>query len=113
MSRPPLLIRGGENAKGRLRTCDSLEILSQPTFPASWTAVPRQEGNSTRPDVRFHSPARRDPFDRFLRFVGYFTAIGGPLPLIRKSLILIHRYLGIIFSLVFLIWFVSGIAMIY
>jgi hypothetical protein len=32
---------------------------------------------------------------------------------IRRSLILIHRYLGIALSLVFLIWFVSGIAMIY
>jgi PepSY-associated TM region len=32
---------------------------------------------------------------------------------IRKSLILIHRYLGIVFSLLFLMWFVSGIAMIY
>ena len=33
--------------------------------------------------------------------------------LIRKALILIHRYLGIVLSVVFLIWFVSGIAMIY
>jgi PepSY-associated TM region len=32
---------------------------------------------------------------------------------LRKSLILIHRYLGIVFSLLFLMWFVSGIAMIY
>jgi hypothetical protein len=31
----------------------------------------------------------------------------------RKSLILIHRYLGIALSLLFLVWFVSGIAMIY
>jgi len=32
---------------------------------------------------------------------------------LRKSLILIHRYLGIVFSLLFLMWFISGIAMIY
>src|SRR5678816_970860 len=32
---------------------------------------------------------------------------------IRKSLILIHRYLGIILSLLFLVWFISGIAMVY
>ena len=33
--------------------------------------------------------------------------------LLRKALILIHRYLGILLSLLFLVWFVSGIAMIY
>jgi len=32
---------------------------------------------------------------------------------LRKSLILAHRYLGILLSLLFLVWFVSGIAMIY
>jgi uncharacterized iron-regulated membrane protein len=32
---------------------------------------------------------------------------------VRKWLILIHRYLGIALSLVFVMWFVSGIAMIY
>jgi hypothetical protein len=32
---------------------------------------------------------------------------------VRKWLILIHRYLGIALSLVFLMWFMSGIAMIY
>lgn len=32
---------------------------------------------------------------------------------IRKSLILIHRYLGVVLSVPFLVWFVSGIAMIY
>jgi len=32
---------------------------------------------------------------------------------VRKALILIHRYLGIVLCLIFLIWFVSGIAMIY
>jgi len=31
----------------------------------------------------------------------------------RKLLILVHRYLGIVFSLLFFTWFVSGIAMIY
>jgi hypothetical protein len=31
----------------------------------------------------------------------------------RKSLILIHRYLGIVLSLLFVMWFVSGIGMIY
>jgi len=31
----------------------------------------------------------------------------------RKLLILVHRYLGILFSLLFFMWFVSGIAMIY
>src|SRR5262249_22453453 len=35
------------------------------------------------------------------------------MPVVRKSLILIHRYLGIVFSLLFLVWFISGIAMIY
>ena len=33
--------------------------------------------------------------------------------LIRKSLILIHRYLGIVLSLLFTVWFLSGIGMIY
>ena len=33
--------------------------------------------------------------------------------LLRKALILIHRYLGILLSLLFLVWFISGIAMIY
>ncbi len=32
---------------------------------------------------------------------------------LRKWTILTHRYLGIVFSLVFVVWFVSGIAMIY
>ena len=32
---------------------------------------------------------------------------------VRRVLILIHRYLGIVFSLLFLMWFISGIAMIY
>src|SRR5688572_25363534 len=32
---------------------------------------------------------------------------------IRKSLILAHRYLGIVLSLMFLMWFVTGIGMIY
>jgi hypothetical protein len=32
---------------------------------------------------------------------------------IRKSLILIHRYLGIVLSVPFVLWFVSGIAIIY
>ena len=31
----------------------------------------------------------------------------------RKLLILVHRYLGIVFSLLFFTWFVSGVAMIY
>jgi uncharacterized iron-regulated membrane protein len=31
----------------------------------------------------------------------------------RKSLILIHRYLGIVLSLLFVIWFISGIGMMY
>jgi hypothetical protein len=31
----------------------------------------------------------------------------------RKSMILIHRYLGIVLSLLFVVWFVSGIGMIY
>ena len=31
----------------------------------------------------------------------------------RKSLILIHRYLGIVLSLLFLVWFISGIGMMY
>src|SRR5215471_12368741 len=31
----------------------------------------------------------------------------------RKLLVLIHRYLGIVFSLLFFTWFASGIAMIY
>jgi hypothetical protein len=35
------------------------------------------------------------------------------LKLVRKSLIIIHRYLGISLCLLFLMWFVSGIAMIY
>ena len=35
------------------------------------------------------------------------------LRFIRKSLILIHRYLGIVLCLLFFTWFVSGIAMIY
>ena len=37
----------------------------------------------------------------------------GSLSAIRKLLILIHRYLGIVLCLLFLTWFVSGIAMIY
>src|SRR5436853_7915737 len=32
---------------------------------------------------------------------------------LRKWLILIHRYLGIVLSLLFVMWFVSGIAMIF
>jgi len=32
---------------------------------------------------------------------------------VRKSLILVHRYLGIALSLLFVVWFASGIAMIY
>jgi hypothetical protein len=32
---------------------------------------------------------------------------------VRKSLILIHRYVGIVLSLLFVVWFVSGIGMIY
>src|SRR5688572_7877800 len=32
---------------------------------------------------------------------------------VRKLLILTHRYLGIVLSLLFLTWFISGIAMIY
>jgi hypothetical protein len=35
------------------------------------------------------------------------------LSIIRKTLILIHRYLGIVLSLLFLMWFITGIAMIY
>lgn len=35
------------------------------------------------------------------------------MKLVRKSLIIIHRYLGISLCLLFLMWFVSGIAMIY
>ena len=31
----------------------------------------------------------------------------------RKSLILAHRYLGIALSLMFVMWFVTGIGMIY
>ena len=33
--------------------------------------------------------------------------------LLQRSLILLHRYLGIPLSFVFVLWFVSGIAMIY
>src|SRR5688572_28863732 len=32
---------------------------------------------------------------------------------VRKSLILIHRYLGIALSLLFVVWFISGIGMMY
>ena len=32
---------------------------------------------------------------------------------LRRSLIVLHRYLGIPLSFLFVIWFVSGIAMIY
>jgi hypothetical protein len=35
------------------------------------------------------------------------------MPMFRKWLILIHRYLGIALSLLFVVWFVSGIAMMY
>ncbi len=35
------------------------------------------------------------------------------MPWLRRSLILAHRYLGIALSLVFVMWFLSGIAMIY
>src|SRR5262245_36215334 len=35
------------------------------------------------------------------------------MPRFRRWLILVHRYLGIALSLLFLLWFVSGIAMIY
>ena len=35
------------------------------------------------------------------------------MPWLRKCTILIHRYLGIPFSVLFAVWFVSGIAMIY
>ena len=31
----------------------------------------------------------------------------------RKSLILAHRYLGIVLGLLFLVWFISGIGMMY
>src|SRR5688572_9540520 len=32
---------------------------------------------------------------------------------LRKFLILVHRYLGIVLSLLFVVWFASGIAMMY
>src|SRR5918993_1546669 len=32
---------------------------------------------------------------------------------VRKSLILIHRYLGMVLSLLFVVWFISGIGMMY
>ena len=35
------------------------------------------------------------------------------MPTIKRLLILLHRYLGILLSLLFLLWFLSGIAMIY
>ena len=35
------------------------------------------------------------------------------MPPFRTWLILVHRYLGIALALLFLMWFVSGIAMIY
>jgi uncharacterized iron-regulated membrane protein len=35
------------------------------------------------------------------------------MPMLRRVLILVHRYLGIPLSFLFVIWFVSGIAMIY
>ena len=35
------------------------------------------------------------------------------MPMFRRWLILIHRYLGIVLSLLFVVWFVSGITMMY
>ena len=35
------------------------------------------------------------------------------MSLIRKSLIVVHRYLGIVLSLLFVVWFLSGIGMMY
>lgn len=35
------------------------------------------------------------------------------MAIFRKSMILVHRYLGIALSLLFVVWFISGIAMIY
>ena len=35
------------------------------------------------------------------------------MPLFRKSVILAHRYLGIALSLLFVVWFASGITMMY
>src|SRR6059036_977182 len=35
------------------------------------------------------------------------------MPTFRKCVILVHRYLGIALSLLFVMWFVSGIAMIF
>src|SRR5215510_2147020 len=42
---PPHPRRG--KRKGHLRTCDSLEILSQPTFPASWLCYLMRRGSSS------------------------------------------------------------------
>src|SRR2546430_12296916 len=36
-----------------------------------------------------------------------------PVPTFRKCVILLHRYLGIALCLLFVMWFVSGIAMIF
>ena len=37
----------------------------------------------------------------------------GPSALVKRSLIVVHRWLGVALSLIFLIWFVSGIVMMY
>ena len=37
----------------------------------------------------------------------------GPSALVRRSLIVVHRWLGVALSVIFLIWFVSGIVMMY
>ena len=37
----------------------------------------------------------------------------GPSALVKRSLIVVHRWLGVALSVIFLIWFVSGIVMMY
>src|SRR5262245_15576216 len=54
---------------------------------------------------------------KFCLFSGFLDSlspqIGGVMIWLRKSLILAHRYLGIVLSLMFVMWFVTGIGMIY
>jgi hypothetical protein len=45
--------------------------------------------------------------------IGSLSRTGGDMVWLRKSLILAHRYLGIVLSLMFVMWFVTGIGMIY
>src|SRR5262245_28551291 len=58
MSRPPLLIRGGEKTQRTPSPCDSLEILSQPTFPARVPVLLNLQSGSLAPAAAHPNSSR-------------------------------------------------------